>query len=336
MWWILKYLWIKLYLNIIGTWKSLQEQVWDRHRPFIESGSGQSERVVITGGSHGIGWEAVKALLDRNYYPVIGCRNPEELKKKISAYLLMKQYDKVREYEVFPLDLTSMKSVREFAHNILSMPSKLPIYGLVNNAGIMFGSRTITEDGFESQMAVNHLGHFLLTHLLLPKLKSCGKPNNYSRIINISSAAHYIGSYIDFKDIHGSQFYSPEGAYGNSKAAQILCTYYLNSKLAAEDASITVNCLHPGVVSTGLYQNARYVKFINNLAFSKLMKTPQEGGDSIVHALLSQELEHKGGLYLENSQPRQSSTFTRDLSNQDKMFKLSCDALGIPYDKFGQ
>lgn len=66
------------------------------------------------------------------------------------------------------------------------------------------------------------------------------------------------------------------------------------------------------------------------------MKTPQEGGDSIVHALLSQELEHKGGLYLENSQPRQSSTFTRDLSNQDKMFKLSCDALGIPYDKFGQ
>ncbi|TRY73994.1 hypothetical protein TCAL_12862 [Tigriopus californicus] len=330
---VLKYLWIKLYLNVIGAWKSLQEQVWDRHRPIKDLPKGIGKVVVITGGSHGIGFEATKVFLNLGYRVMVGCRKPSDLKETLTSLKANGNLGS-GEFDIFPLDLMSMTSVREFARHVLK--KNVPIHVLVNNAGIMFGPRTITEDGFESQMSVNHLGHFLLTHLLLPKLKSSGTPEAKARILNVSSAAHYIGSLMDLNDIHSSQFYSPEGGYGNSKAAQVLCTYYLNPQLEAEAANVTINCFHPGVISTGLYQNARYVKFVNLLAFSMLMKTPREGADSILHAAISPEMEGRGGLYLENAQPRISSAFTRDLSNQERMFKLSCDALEIPYDKFGR
>ena len=120
----------------------------------------------------------------------------------------------------------------------------------------MFGDRKVTEDGFESQLATNYLGHFLLTHLLLPHLDS-----SQARVVNVSSCASYMGSWLDYTDWTSlAKFYSPEQAYGNSKAAQILFTKQLTTVLEQENSSVRCYSLHPGIVYTGLYVNVWWMK----------------------------------------------------------------------------
>ena len=101
-------------------------------------------------------------------------------------------------FEAFELDLSSLDSVRNFAQQILA--KNMPINVLINNAGIMFGPRRESKDGFELQLATNHLGHFLLTHLLLPKLREAGTKELSARVVNVSSCAHYAGSWTDWSD----------------------------------------------------------------------------------------------------------------------------------------
>ena len=120
-------------------------------------------------------------------------RRPNELTEKLNQ-------ENIQEgsFEALELDLMSMDSVKSFAKQILDKNLKIDV--LINNAGIMFGSRKETQDGFESQLATNYLGHFLLTHLLLPKLKEAGKSGESARIINVSSAAHHGGCWLDWND----------------------------------------------------------------------------------------------------------------------------------------
>ena len=121
----------------------------------------------------------------------------------------------------------------------------------------MFGPRKVTEDGYESQLATNYLGHFLLTSLLLPHLANTGD----ARVVNVSSCASYMGSWLDYTDWSTlTKFYSPEQAYGNSKAAQILFTRQLTSVLEQENSSVMCYSLHPGIVYTGLYVNVWWMK----------------------------------------------------------------------------
>ena len=102
-------------------------------------------------------------------------------------------------YEALELDTSSLESVRQFANKVLA--KNVPIHVLLNNAGIMFGPRKDSKDGFEGQLATNHLGHFLLTHLLFPRLKEAGSRNEYARIVNVSSAAHFGGFWTNWEDL---------------------------------------------------------------------------------------------------------------------------------------
>lgn len=121
-------------------------------------------------------------------------------------------------------------------------------------------------------------------------------------------------------------FYSPQGAYCISKAAQIMTAFYMNEKCKTlENCNITFNAVHPGVVKTELYAHAKWITWLAGL----LMKSPEQGGDTLVHAALAPELEGKGGLYLENSHIATPSSFTRNLEHQIKMWKRSCDACQI-------
>jgi len=314
-----KKLLIWLHLNLVGAWKSCQEQIWDRHKSLpknLPRKDGQT--LVITGGGRGIGYEAVKKFLSMGYHVILGVRNPDEVLKKFAEGSI----------EAFELDLSSLDSVRNFAQKISA--KNVPINVLINNAGIMFGPRRESKDGFELQLATNHLGHFLLTHLLLPKLREAGTPELSSRIVNVSSCGHQVGWWIDWNDFHSRQFYSPQGAYGISKAAQIMSTIHLNKELEAmENCHVTVNSLHPGVVRTELYQNSRYVTLINTLCCGFFMKTPEQGGDTLVHAATDPEIEGKGGLYFENSQVYTPKYFTRVLKNQGKLWNYSCEACNI-------
>lgn len=167
---------------------------------------------VITGGARGIGSEVIRGLLKANMIVVMGIRRPEAAKK------LAAQFENGENLHALQLDLLSLKSVSEFAENV---QKKFPeIHILVNNAGIMFGDYKLSEDGFETQLAVNHLGHFYLTHLLLPALKKGGAVGECSRIVNVTSCAHYVGK-IYFDDINSKEYYDTSAAYAQSKLAQV-------------------------------------------------------------------------------------------------------------------
>lgn len=144
------------------------------------------------------------------------------------------------------LDLASLESIREFSKKFHELESKLHI--LINNAGVMAIPKALTKDGFEMQIGVNHLGHFLLTNLLLDMIKKSAP----ARIINVSSQAHIMGG-IKKEDFNSEKSYSKWRVYGQSKTANILFTRELARRL--EKDGITANSLHPGAVNTELQRD---------------------------------------------------------------------------------
>lgn len=167
---------------------------------------------VVTGGGRGIGKEVVRQLLKANVQVVIGIRNPELLKS------LTETVENPQNLHGFKLDLTSLKSVKEFSEEVLKRYPRINY--LVNNAGIMFGDFCLTEDGIEKQFAVNHVSHFYLTHLLMPALKRAGTVEDMARVVNVSSCGHFQGN-INFEDINSKNHYDTTAAYAQSKLAQV-------------------------------------------------------------------------------------------------------------------
>lgn len=191
--------------GLIDDWISVW---WNK----IELPDAKNKIAVITGGARGIGTEVVRGLLQSNMTVIMGVRNPDSVKPLVET---MKNGDKIHAYK---LDLESLKSVKDFANNVLKTFPEIDI--LINNAGIMFGDYKLTEDGFESQLAVNYLGHFYLTHLLLPALKKGGKVDP-ARVVNVTSCGHYPGT-INFDDINMKEHYDTTAAYAQSKLAQVI------------------------------------------------------------------------------------------------------------------
>ncbi|KAJ4782404.1 NAD(P)-binding Rossmann-fold superfamily protein [Rhynchospora pubera] len=212
---------------------------------------------IITGGASGIGLETAQVLALRGAHVIIAARNME------AAYnakaLILENNPKAR-IDTIQLDLSSLKSVRAFAEEFLSMD--LPLNILINNAGIMFCPFQLSKDGIELQFATNHLGHFLLTNLLLEKMKSTAKSTGIEgRIVNLSSIAHHhtYGGGINFAQLNDPTAYSDKKAYGQSKLANILHAKELSRRLKEEGANITVNSVHPGLIMTNLMKHSFFV-----------------------------------------------------------------------------
>jgi len=165
---------------------------------FSDSVNREGGYAVITGGNRGIGWYTVKGLVNSGMKVIVGCRDGA------SKNLLFDNIEAAglpsTSIEWINLDMSSMDSVRSFGQTILD--KNVPISLLINNAGIMFTEYKVTKEGFESQFAVNYLGHFLLTHLLMPQLKAAGKENVAARVISLSSTAHAF-RYFNFDDLQG-------------------------------------------------------------------------------------------------------------------------------------
>ena len=322
--WFLHNLWFKICLNFIGALYVVKEQILSRPRSLPPYSSQRGKTILITGGGRGIGEQAVKKLVKLGVRVIMGCRSPEVVKKKFDD--TFKDHAVSGSWEVYHLDLMSLASVRTFAQTIIALDC--PIHVLINNAGIMFGDRKVTEDGFESQLATNYLGHFLLAHMMLPVLEKSGLADSPARIVNVSSCAHYCGSWMDFSDLQLSKVYSPEKAYGNSKAAQVMFTTHLSTMLQARQAPVLVFSLHPGVVYTDLYTNVTWVK-IFTLVARLIMKTAKQGGDTLVHAALDPDLTTYKKLYLENCRPGRISSFASKVENQARLWGITCSLLGI-------
>jgi len=228
----------------------------------------EGQNVIITGANVGIGKEAAKDLLERGAHVIMACRDMK--RGDVARQELMKISKKV---ELRKLDLSDLSSVREFACGIQN--DDLQIHVLINNAGVMTGGPySQTVDGFELHMATNHLGHFLLTNLLLPQLRH----SMPARVVNVASLAH-LGSNLDFLNFMSEDKYNLKEVYGDSKLANILFTRQLATIL--KGSNISVFSLHPGVVVTEIGRHI--MPGALKLLMSLIMKTTAEGAQTTVY-----------------------------------------------------
>lgn len=198
---------------------------------------------IVTGANTGIGLETAVDLARRGARVILACRSEEKGERASQEVKTRTQNTDVVFVKV---DLSSLRSVRAFSTKILDEEPQIDI--LVNNAGVMDPPYTKTEDGFELQFGVNHLSHFLLTNLLLKRMKEAPS----ARVVNVSSCAHARGK-INFDDLQSERNYSPHGAYQQSKLANILFTRSLALRL--EGSNVRTYSLHPGVIQTELVRH---------------------------------------------------------------------------------
>jgi NAD(P)-dependent dehydrogenase (short-subunit alcohol dehydrogenase family) len=199
--------------------------------------------VLITGANSGIGFETARVLADHGAHVVMGCRDTEKARR--AADKLENDLDR-SSIELLPLDLADLVAVRRAAAQFRSEHARLDI--LVNNAGVMGTPYRQTADGFELQMATNHLGHFALTGLLLDRLLTSGR----SRVVTVSSLMHRYG-YLDFDDVAGLKVGNTWRHYGNSKLANLLFTAELGRRLLADGEPTIAVAAHPGWTRSNLF-----------------------------------------------------------------------------------
>ncbi|MCI0685906.1 MAG: oxidoreductase [Sporichthyaceae bacterium] len=204
----------------------------------------QSGRVaVVTGANGGLGLETALALAAHGAHVVLAARDQD---KAVAAMARLRTTVPTASAQVVPLDLGSLASVRTFADQVGTEHPRLDL--LVNNAGVMAVPEGRTEDGFEAQFGINHLGHFALTGLLLPALLRAPA----ARVVNVTSTARHTGRPIDPDNPHLHGRYTPWRAYGQSKLANVHFTLGLQQRLAAAAAAASCLVAHPGLSNTDL------------------------------------------------------------------------------------
>ncbi|MEK6301882.1 MAG: SDR family oxidoreductase [Acidobacteriota bacterium] len=274
-----------------------------------------SKVCLVTGANSGIGKSTAHALAMMNATVVMVCRDrrrAEPVRDEI------KSATGNQNVELMICDLSSQADIRRFAAEFISSHSRLDV--LINNAGVVVRQRSLTEDGIETTFAVNHLGYFLLTNLLLDLLKQSAP----SRIVNVSSAAHAYGK-IDFDDLQGEKKYGGFSAYANSKLANVLFTYELARRL--DGTGVAVNCLHPGTIATGLFRNLPkpIEALIKLVTFS-----PDKGAETSVYLASSPAVEGVTGQYFAKKRERQTSSASRNEESARRLWEVSEQMTGLP------
>ncbi|MFJ4777223.1 oxidoreductase [Streptomyces sp. NPDC088762] len=202
---------------------------------------------AVTGANSGIGYVAARELARRGARVVLACRSAARGR---SAVTRLRGEIPGAEVEFAALDLAELASVREFAKGFTERHAALDL--LINNAGVMALPYGRTADGFETQFGVNHLGHFALTGLLLPRLRAAAPG---ARVVNVSSGFHVLGN-VDPDDLGYERGYRRWVAYGRSKTANLLFTHELSRRFTAAGSAIVAAAAHPGYASTNLHAGA--------------------------------------------------------------------------------
>jgi len=260
--------------------------------------------VLITGANSGIGFEASVKIASMGAHVVMVARDRRRGDDALVAVKARSGSDTV---SLLLCDMASMAGVRALAQDVLARHPRLDV--LVNNAGSVKTSREVTEDGLASTFAANYLGHFLLTILLLDRLRESAP----ARVVNVSSDGHRRGT-IEFENLQFERGgFSTLTAYARSKLAQVLFTRELARRL--EQTGVTVNALHPGAVATGIWAKAAapwYVRAPIAVAKVLFMRTPSQGGDRIVYLATSPDVEGLTGGYYDKDRLTLPSTLALD------------------------
>lgn len=278
---------------------------------------------LVTGATSGIGKAAAMGLAEEGYSLILTGRNSR--KGILLANHIQKIFPGISA-EFIPADLSSFKSVRKLADEVSSGYKKIDV--LINNAGARFNDYKKSDDGIELTFATNHLGHFLLTHLLLDLLKK--SPS--ARIINVSSSAHS-GCSNDFSNAVMPVHYDRKEVYCKSKLANLLFTYELADRLKSTE--VTVNAVDPGGVLTNLGKNNGLMAWFRHIAYYIIngqLQLPVKGAETIIYLSVSPEIEKISGRYFYDKRETESSGESRSKEAALKLWDLSCELCGI--DKF--
>jgi retinol dehydrogenase-12 len=269
---------------------------------------------VVTGASSGIGLETARGLAREGLQVVLAVR---DLAKGEAARAEIAGSVPGAVLHVLRLDLASQASIRGFARELEDRFPQLDV--LVNNAALVPATRVLTEDGFETQFGVNHLGPFLLTMLLLPRLRA----SKAGRVVVVSSSAHK-GAKLDFDDLQAERGYSQIRAYGQSKLMNILFVRALAKRL--EGTGVMVNAVHPGVVSTGLARDfPAAFRWMAKLFFT----SPAKGARTSIWLATSPEVAGVSGGYFAKQKQEEPDAAAKDEAAAEQLWEVSERLCGL-------
>ncbi|KAG5563268.1 hypothetical protein RHGRI_005878 [Rhododendron griersonianum] len=301
---------------------------------------------IVTGASSGIGTETTRVLALRGVHVVMAVRNRDTSGKVKEAILKENPNAKL---DVMELDLGSMASVRKFASEYKS--SGLPLNLLINNAGVMAPPFMLTQDNLELQFGTNHIGHFLLTNLLLETMKSTARESQKEgRIVNVSSEGHRFAyrEGVRFDKINDESSFSPMSAYGQSKLANILHANELAKRFKLqglvinrvsglkamkqgpeighleEGVEITANSLHPGAIpTTKLLRHHSIIDGLANMVAKYFMKDCPQGAATTCYVALHPQVKGVSGEYFSDSNLAKPSALAKDEELAKKLWDFS-------------
>jgi NAD(P)-dependent dehydrogenase (short-subunit alcohol dehydrogenase family) len=263
---------------------------------------------IVTGGNTGIGKATVEGLARAGATVVLACR---DLDKGSAALAEVEARTGSRDLHLMGLDLASLASVRAFAAAFGEKLSRLDV--LVENAGVSTGTRKLTADGFEMDLGVNHLGHFLLTELLLPVLQASAP----SRIVVVSSSVHKQAK-MDFDDLQGERSWSSMRAYGQSKLANMLFVRALAKRL--EGTGVVVNAVHPGVIASEL---AREFPAPLRLVARWFFKSTEQGARTSLYLATAEEAGRVSGKYFADAKEARPGAPALDDAAAERLWRES-------------
>ncbi len=275
--------------------------------------------ILVTGATSGIGLEASVTLAREGHQVVLVGRDEAKTRRTVDE---VKQRSGSSRVESLLCDFSSQASIRALAEAYRAKYDRLDV--LVNNAGTVNENRTVTKDGIESTFAVNHLGYFLLTNLLLELIVKSAP----ARIVVVASTGHYRGT-MDLEDLGFEKGgYGIMKAYTRSKLANVMMTRSLAKRL--EGKGVTVNALHPGSVATRIWDGAPgWSQPILALVKKLVMITPEEGGKTLSYLATSPEVEGKTGLYFEKNKQKGCAPLARDEALAEKVWVKSAELVKL-------
>eukprot|EP01101_Sappina_pedata_P006523 TRINITY_DN3255_c0_g1_i1.p1 TRINITY_DN3255_c0_g1~~TRINITY_DN3255_c0_g1_i1.p1 ORF type:complete len:460 (-),score=178.42 TRINITY_DN3255_c0_g1_i1:80-1459(-) len=276
----------------------------------------EGKNIIVTGCNTGIGLETARVLAARGATIFMACRSVDKSKKAMESILAANKDAKL---ENLHLDLGNLQSVRNFSQDFNKR--QIPLHVLINNAGVMIPPYTKTDDGFELQFGTNHLGHFLLTMLLLESLKR-GAP---SRVVVLSSRRHLDG-HIQFDDLTWEKNYVAMKAYSMSKLANVLFANEFHRRYGPQ--GICANSLHPGLIATDLARHSVMTEAFYMLG-KPFTKTIPQGAATTVYLATAPEFATSGGKYYVDCKEAETIREAKDLAVASKLWEVSEKLVGL-------
>jgi retinol dehydrogenase 14 len=275
-----------------------------------DANEGSGKTILVTGATDGIGYATARRVGEAGARVLVHGRNATRAREAADALI----QETGGAFEPVAGDFARLEEVHALAAEVRRLAPKLDV--LVNNAGIFTRTRSLSGDGFELTLAVNHLAPFALTHLVLPSLLAAGAADG-ARIVNVSSNVHS-GGRIDFDDLDGAHDFDGYGAYAASKLMNVLFTYELVRRL--DGTGITVNAMHPGVIGTKLLRQG-----FGSMGGDDV----DSGAEAEAKLAIDPQLAGVTGRYFDQTDEARSSRASYDVELQRRVYEMSVQRTGV-------